>query len=379
MRILFVSGTGIGGAARSTHELARVLAGRGHAVATLVRDEGAPRRTALHRRIVNARARFASTPARGAIDRLARQVGRRLRPAAAAGSYAAWTALRPENALARAVATVRPDVVVVNSIDLPAWRQLRGDLAVHGIPVALYIREETGLLHLSHSRVFPDLVLANARGHAAAAAAAELGVDAIVVPSIIDCARCRVESTRKVALFVNPVAMYGVDVALELAARRPAIPFAFVESWPLRAAELAALKRALASRPNAELRRYRDDPRSLYGDARVLLAPYRYPGRSRVIAEAQCSGIPVLGSNGYGIAEAVGAGGVLLDPDGPIDDWAGALDRAWSDADWYEELSRAAVAHSGREEMQPDVIAATLERALAGLVDAGPAAPRERR
>jgi glycosyltransferase involved in cell wall biosynthesis len=366
MRVLFVSGTSVGGAARSTHELAALLEQRGHTVATLVRDENAPRQTYLHRRAVNLRVKFGTGHASRAVDRAARRIGARLRPDSDGRVEFAYRAVRPENALAAAMQITRPDVVVVNSIDLPAWRQVRADLQAQQVPVVLYLREETGLLHLSHSKLPPDLLFANATGHAEGAAA--LGHRAVVVPSIVDCSTCSVDSTRECVLFVNPVAMYGVDVALALAAARPDIPFAFVESWPLDAAALADLQARLDALPNVELRRYVPDTRALFRDVRVLLVPYRYPGRSRVIAEAQCSGIPVLASNLYGIAEAVGDGGLLADPDGPLDAWADAMSSLWDDHDNYDRLSAAALAYSRRAEMQPDAIARSVEHALADLI-----------
>jgi glycosyltransferase involved in cell wall biosynthesis len=320
----------------------------------------------VHRRAVNLRVKLGDGMPGRVVDHAVRRVGRSLRPDPVARAYPSWTAVRPENALDAAIAAVEPQVVVVNSIDLPAWRQVRDDLQRRGIPVALYMREETSLLHLSHSKVPPDVLLANATGHAEAAAA--LGYHATVIPSVVDCTSLRVESTRERVLFVNPIEMYGVDVALALAARRPDVPFAFVESWPLADEQLAELRATLAALPNVELRRFVPDPRELYRDTRILLAPYRYPGRSRVIAEAHCNGIPVLVSNGYGLAEAVGPGGLLADPDGPIDAWVDALARLWDEPAVYDEFAAAAREWSARPEMQPDTVVRALESALAAYV-----------
>jgi glycosyltransferase involved in cell wall biosynthesis len=366
MRILFVSGVSVGGAARSTHELAALLARRDHVVATLMRDETAPRRTYVHRRLVNLRTKLGDRRVSSAVDWLARFVGRGLRNDPQGRVELAFTAVRPENALDVALERVQPDVVVVNSIDLPAWRQVRDDLRRRAMPVVLYLREEAGLLHLSHSKIPPDLLFANASGHAEAARA--LGYEPILVPSIVDCDDCAVESTRERVLFINPVDMYGLDIALALAAARPDVPFAFVESWPLEPRELEALDARLRELPNVELRRFVPDTRALFGDSRILLVPYRYPGRSRVVAEAHCSGIPALASNLYGIAEAVGEGGLLVDPDGPIDAWISALATMWDDRARYDELARTALEHSRRADMQPARIAATIEQALRDLV-----------
>ena len=374
MRILFVSGTSIGGAARSTHALADVLTERGHVAATLMRKENAPGRSYVHRRLVNLRVKLRGHSAANLVDRVARRIGTHLYIDDAHSRRTSWLAVRPENALRHALAAISPDVLVVNSIDLMAWRQLRADAAARDLPVVLYIREETGLLHLSHSRVPPDAIIANAEGHAEGAR--ELGYHAVVAPSVIEADECRVDSTRERVVLVNPVETHGVDVALALAAARPDIPFTFVESWPLDAPVRQALLEVLRGLPNVVLRDATPDVRNVFRDARILLAPYRYPGRARVIAEAHINGLPALASNSYGIVEAVGPGGVVLDPDGPIEDWISAMSRLWDDDNYYDEMSLAALECSARAEMQPEHIASVVEQVLSTVVSSSEASSR---
>jgi glycosyltransferase involved in cell wall biosynthesis len=366
MRVLFISGTDAGGAARSTHELAAVLAARGHDVATVMRRDDEAFWTYFHRRGVNLRVKLGTRRAAKTVDTIVRRIGARLRPDPVSRSYPSFLAIRPENAMPAAVARIRPEVVIVNSIDLPAWRQLRHDLEARGLPVVLYLREETGLLHLSHSKVPPDLLIANATGHVEAAR--DLGYDATLIPSVVDCSTCTVETTRERVLLVNPTYMYGVDVALELAARRPDIPFTFAESITLDADEYAAVEQRGEALGNVDVRRFTPSLQALYADVRILLAPYRYPGRSRVIAEAQCSGIPTLGSDRYGLAEAIGDAGIVLDPDASVDQWERGLAAMWDDHERYTQLCEQARARSVAEDRRPDAIAARLEAVLDGLV-----------
>ena len=369
MRVLFVSGTTtVGGAARSTHELASLLASRGHAIATLLLDDSAPRRTRLHRRCMNLRVKVSDTPFANIVDSITRSIGSRVSLRSEATNYESHTAIRPENALARRIREFRPDVVVVNSVDLPVWRQIHYDLANLRLPAVLYIREESGLLHLSHSGILPDLIVANAQGHVDAADA--LGHAAILVPSVVDCSACQTNSTREAVLFVNPIYEQGVDIALALAKARPDIPFIFAESWTLDTDAIDALQNAIADLPNVEFRRYRPDAHDLYATVAILLAPYRYPGRSRTIAEAQCNAIPILASDRYGPREAVGPGGILCDPDGSIDRWVDALGLLWDDDEQYKTFSDLAIAHSKRIEMQPATIMTTFETALSDLLRA---------
>jgi glycosyltransferase involved in cell wall biosynthesis len=170
-------------------------------------------------------------------------------------------------------------------------------------------------------------------------------------------------------LLVNPTHLYGVDVALALAAVRPDIPFTFAESLQLDDSELAALEDDARQLGNIEIRRFTPNIREVYARARIVLAPYRYPGRSRVIAEAQCSGIPALASTRYGVAEEVGDAGIVLDPDGPAADWTKALAELWDDHDRYERFVERAYARSRAPERQPEALAAMLEAALRQLVE----------
>jgi glycosyltransferase involved in cell wall biosynthesis len=89
------------------------------------------------------------------------------------------------------------------------------------------------------------------------------------------------------------------------------------------------------------------------------------------VGEAHCNGIPVLASTGYGLVEAVGPGGLAVDPHGPLDAWVTALAALWDDAETYAGFVQAAQEFAARPEVQPDAVAATLERALAGVLRRG--------
>jgi glycosyltransferase involved in cell wall biosynthesis len=262
-----------------------------------------------------------------------------------------------------------PDVVVASSIGRVAWRRIRLILADLGIPSVLYIREEAALGHLVISKAPPDLLVANS--HTYAAEATKLGYPALMVPSVVTVDNYLVESTRKRVLFVNPVPSYGLEAALELAASRPDVLFAFVEWWKLESDERAALNRRLASRlPNVELRPATADPGAIYADARVLLAPFLLDGRPRVVLEAQANGIPVLARDLPALRETVGTGGRMVRGDASAEEWAAALGELIDDPDRYQEACDAALAYASREEVDPTVIVSRFEHALAELVAA---------
>jgi hypothetical protein len=278
MRILFVSGTAVGGSASSTRELATALAARGHEVGLLARVATAPRRWMLQHRLVTLSvARDGSAIGRAAALAASR-IGRRARPVRTE-PFREWASILVENSLSGVRAEFAPEVVVASSIGRMAWRSVRAELAATGVPSVLYLREESAIGHLAVSDAPPDLLLANAHQHEAAARAA--GFTAHVVPSVVDLSRARGTTTREVVLFVNPVEVSGRDLAVGVARACPDLRFAFVESWPLSDAERRWLDDACAGLANVERRPRVEDLRLLYGDARVLLVPYRTNGRPR--------------------------------------------------------------------------------------------------
>jgi glycosyltransferase involved in cell wall biosynthesis len=103
--------------------------------------------------------------------------------------------------------------------------------------------------------------------------------------------------------------------------------------------------------------------REIYGQAKIILAPSRLDEAwGRIASEAHYSGIPVVASNRGGLPEAVGPGGILLDPDGPFEDWVGAVQKLWHDEAYYGRLSAAALAYSQRPQISPDVQISTLSQ-----------------
>ncbi len=369
MRVLFVSGSPAAGSLQSTSELAARLHRRGHAAAILQQSRGGGLQTSVHKRLVNLTVKLGSRPPAAAVAALGRRIGRRPNPLDPGAPVARWEAILPENALGAVVRQFRPQIVVANSVDRMAWRQMRSDLSAAGIPSALYLREESALGHLTISGAPADLHLANAEAHSEQVRA--LGFDCVTVPSVVELGRCLVESTRERVLLVNPIQLYGVEIALGLARARPDVQFAFAESWRLSDTERAELVARLRDLPNVELRARVDDPSRLYRDARVLLVPYPQNNRPRVVLEAQVNGIPVLARDIPALREAVGAGGVLVASDAPIEEWAQALD-AMLEPERYRELERRAREHSTRADVDPEKIVTRFVDAVAAFVEPAP-------
>ena len=148
----------------------------------------------------------------------------------------------------------------------------------------------------------------------------------------------------------------GVDIVLGLARACPDIPFEMVRGWTLDARDEAALARGLEGLSNVTVLPPTNDMREVYARSRVVLAPSRWnEAFGRIAAEAHVNAIPVLASTRGGLPEAVGEGGRVVDPDGPISGWVTALRQLWDDPDAYARASDAARVHAARPAMTPDL------------------------
>jgi glycosyltransferase involved in cell wall biosynthesis len=368
VNILFVSSTRIGGSGLSQRQLAGRLIGRGHRVVILADPEDGHRLTRyLYKRQVNLSTKLEGNRARPFLLALQRPFGRRAMPAPEYDVPVFFSPI-PEHAYPTMRRRFSPDVVVASSIDRVSWRRLRAQLRADGIPSVLYLREEAAHGHLSITDAPPDLLLANAGSLAERARAA--GFPCLVIPSAIETAATRVGSTRERVLLINPLPSHGIDRLWAVARARPDIPFVAQESWPLspsaRDEVLAGTTRLL----NVEFRPRTADLGVIYRDARLLFVPHRLDNRPRVVAEAQANGVPAVASAYPGLVEAVGPGGVLVDPEASESAWIEALGRIWDDAGHYERLVEAALRHAARPEINPEVVTSLFEEAMRTLVGA---------
>jgi glycosyltransferase involved in cell wall biosynthesis len=175
------------------------------------------------------------------------------------------------------------------------------------------------------------------------------GIDSIVIPPIIDRSAYEVPSTEDFVTFINPVAKKGLPIVLEIARALPDIPFLIVESWTLTDTQLADLSAQLKYLPNVTFRRRTDDMRDIYSQTKILLAPSLWEEAwGRVVSEAHCSGIPVIGSCRGGLPADIGPGGTILDPSAPISVWVKAVSDLWSDNQLYRQTAAAAKRYSER-------------------------------
>ncbi len=232
-----------------------------------------------------------------------------------------------------------------------------------GLPVFIYIFDVQGAV-VADDPVFADShIIVNAEVIATLITEYRRQPQPPIIPCIVDATDCIVESTRQKILYINPHPRKGVNLAWAIAKAAPGLKFVFQESWRLNnKSRQEILKRAKQLR-NVEFRSATNKVAEIYKDARVLLAPYG-PERPRVIDEAQANGIPVVASDVPGLRENVGIGGVLVDPEGPIEAWTKALERFSLDKIYYKKMSSAALYHSKRTEIQPKFLVESFEREI---------------
>ena len=320
MRILFTIGTAYlpqrsGGTQSSTRQLVEELRSRGHAVAVMSRLAGGGW-TELS-------------------SRIKRRIGRTRFSHDTLPGHSVYRAWDPTDTT-EVVRKFRPDVAVVqNGGTIPTAKSLEA----HGVPVVLYFRNvEFEELEGSPAELSRARFIANSQ-FTAKRHQEEFGVTCSVIPPLVNADLYRTNSTRANVTFINPYPVKGSEVALAVAEKCPDIPFAFVESWGINAELRASLDRRLAALPNVTLTPRTSDMKTVYGKARILLAPSLWEEAwGRVASEAHCSGIPVIGSRQGGLPEAIGPGGLTLDIGAPVTEWVAAVRRLWDDPAEYARL-----------------------------------------
>jgi glycosyltransferase involved in cell wall biosynthesis len=337
MKVLFASGGGFypefhGGVQSSTDHLVKQLRSDGHDAAVLAALFGSGMFGFMQRVKLKALGRGA------VVDHFP--------------GYPVARAWFPAEAVPYAVARFKPDVAVVQcQKSVPIARAMERA----GVPAVIYLRnvefhELDGDLRELKSATY----IANSE-FTSGAYRERFGVESAIIPPSIDPEKYRTTSTREVVTFINPYSEKGYERAVQIAQACPEIPFLFVESWLLDGERRLEVESTLASLPNVTFMPRTNDMKSVYGRTKILLAPSKWQEAwGRVASEAQCSGIPVVGSDRGGLPEAIGDGGVVLDYDAPLDAWVNAIRTLWSDDSAYSRLGHAALRHSQRPALQAE-------------------------
>jgi glycosyltransferase involved in cell wall biosynthesis len=165
---------------------------------------------------------------------------------------------------------------------------------------------------------------------------------------------------------INPSAVKGISIFIELATRFPGLSFAALPGWGTTSSDL----RALQALPNVRLLPNVKQIGTVFGQTRVLLMPSLwYEGFGMTVVEAMLHGIPALASDSGGLAEAKLGTRFLLPvrpvekykkifderglpqfdaPPQPIEAWEDALRTLLSDRELFEEEGRIAQTAAAR-------------------------------
>lgn len=193
----------------------------------------------------------------------------------------------------------------------------------------------------------------------------QFGIDATVIPSLVDPAQYRVGSLGSTVLFINPTADKGAEIFFNVAERLRHVRFTVAEAWAFDEPWRNHCFARAAKLGNIDWWPATDDMRALYGRAKILFVPSVWEEAwARSVCEAQISGIPAVASNRGGLPEAVGPGGIVVDLHASYDVWAAQVDAAMRDEALHAELSAAARRHASRTEVQPANVIALWERTL---------------
>ncbi len=267
------------------------------------------------------------------------------------GSQLVFRARRISTKAGAILRAFKPDCVIVQSMDAMPLSKAVSD---RGVPLVICWHD----VYVGRAGGRPANVVARyvANSHFTASVyETEFGLRSVVIPPLV---RPEMYETTRgedgSVTFINPVPDKGVEVAIEVAARCPDIPFEFVESWILESGPRRRLLKRLSALPNVRFTPHQSDVRPVYQRTRLLLAPSQVQeGWGRVASEAQVSGIPAIGSRSGGLVESIGPGGILIDPHAPASAWCEAVRSVWGDRGLYRRLSASARAYSRRRELDP--------------------------
>lgn len=327
---------GGGGLERNTHELCLRLVRRGVTPAVIcdLKQEFSP--LVLRNRLARLRAPAVRFPADDALG------------------YSVYRGWSNETGAREVVERFEPDVVIVQSAFPVPLVESFGGL---GVPRMAYFHEVARVGDAGVIAAMGDVgLLANSEFTSRKMQAAS-GIWPPVIRPLIDPTFYRVETQARNVLFVNAKPHKGVEIAFGVAQRRPDVHFDFIRSWDMSASEARALTARARAAGNITLHNPTNDMRSLYGRARLLLAPSQCEEAwGRVVSEAQVSGIPVLASDRGGLPEAVGPGGLVVPHDAPILHWLDAFATLWDSPTEHQRYATAAREYSERAEIQPEEI-----------------------
>ena len=359
----------VGGANKCNRALAEGLAARGHDVQVVVPALAVPSRWTLDEVRSELRARGIEVRAEGGAD-LFRSGGVEV--------VAVADPARLRGELAERLRSFAPGRVLVSSED-PSQNLLDAALKAQAAPV-IYLSHTPAFLPFGPQAFYPSERRARRLGQVAGIVAVSRfvadyirrwgGLEAAVFPFPIygpgPFPDFGGNDQEGFVTLINPCAVKGIAIFVELARSLPDVRFAAVPTWGTTPAD----REALAALPNVTLLPPADDVDRIYERTRILLLPSLWEEAFGVTAvEAMLRGIPVLASAVGGLPEAkLGTDFVLpvrpierftdrqdanavtepVVPEQDVGPWRDALVRLLGDRGLYARQSAAARAAAHR-------------------------------
>jgi glycosyltransferase involved in cell wall biosynthesis len=171
-----------------------------------------------------------------------------------------------------------------------------------------------------------------------------IGVKAHTLPVPIQLENYVCETNKRYISVLNLSQKKGIDIAIEVAKALPHLPFLFCALSTNSSAEANGLAKVCESIPNIKFLSEVKDIKEIYAQTKVILAPYQWGSSTRILTEAQASGIPSVASTESGLIETVADAGIILGKNISIDDWAkGVLSVYENEENWLTMSKNALI------------------------------------
>lgn len=191
-------------------------------------------------------------------------------------------------------------------------------------------------------------------------------LDSTVIYPIIDLEPIRSINNLKYFTLINTHPAKGIEIALELATIFTEEEFLFVEGWFKTDPRIV---RRIEKLSNVKLVPFTFEIGEIYSITKTLLVPSTCrESFGRVVVEAQAYGIAVIAHAIGGIPEALGRGGILIQPEEGIQGWVNALQKI-KDGQIYGQLMEEAKVN--RVKFVPQKILTDFDKVLEQIFDKG--------
>lgn len=305
-------------------------------------------------------------------NRLKSRLTRRAFPRTSYRGLPVYRGYLHHQAMHEVVEDFRPDAIIVSGGADESF-EVSPYCTETGVRCAFYFHELNTLRRLEKPQLLDGMSLISNSTYTAGVVKQLIKLDSVVVPPLVDREAYVLETSRRHVTMVNPRRIKGGQIAFDLAKACPDIPFVFVEAWHTKDSFVRGLCAAARDMPNVTWHEPTLDMHRIYAGTRIQLVPSQWEETwGRVVTEAQASGIPVLARAYAALPESVGSGGVLVDPDAPLETWVKALRAMWDDPQYYDSLVKRTREFSARPEAQPQYL---VEKLLASLKAPAPPIP----